>query len=104
MNKWGYVYLILMPDGVYKIGYGASAQKRLRQLQRIHNTRLYLIDDCRCYHPKLLEKQLHNKFGLQKDHRGEFFHLSEDDVLWITAKFKGLQNAVINKSSLEEAI
>lgn len=79
-SKPGYVYLIQYPENRFKLGCSHSPAKRLRQLQRTAPQRLYLLHSVWSPDMFALEKELHQRYGLKKDKRGEYFRLSEDDV------------------------
>lgn len=96
MDCWGDCYLLWYKDlNIYKIGFGKSAKKRHLQLQRTYPKPLYMIDSCHCYNPRLLEKQLHQQYGLKRERRGEFFQLNDDDVASILNTFKQLRGTTI---------
>lgn len=103
MDIWGYCYLIMFDQssGAYKIGYGKSADKRLKQFQRTNIQRLYMIATCYCYHPRLLEKLLHQKYGTSRLRRSsEFFYLSDEQVREICEMFKRLENTHIYREAV----
>lgn|GEM_PF-6835359 len=104
MDIWGYCYLFWYRDlNIYKIGFGKSAHKRLLQLQRTYPKPLVMVDSCYCFNPRLLEKQLHQKYGGKRQRRGEFFNLNDDDVVQIISTFKDLQNTIIEPIKLNIA-
>lgn len=81
----GYVYLIQYPSGCYKIGRSKSPTSRFLQLQRTSPQRLYLLHTVWTRDMVALEKALHQQYGTKKDRRGEYFRLSEDDVIKIAS-------------------
>ena len=98
VDIWGYCYLFWYRDlNIYKIGFGKSAQKRLLQLQRTYPKPLIMVDSCYCFNPKLLEKQLHQKYGSKRERRGEFFKLDDDDVVAVLQVFKESNGAAISR-------
>lgn len=104
MNCWGYCYLLWYKDlNIYKIGFGKSAHKRHLQLQRTYPKPLYLIDSCHCFNPRLLEKQLHQKYCTKRQRKSEFFRLNDDDVADILGMFKDFRGKIIEKFSVAQA-
>lgn len=102
--SWGYCYLLWYRDvNIYKIGFGKSAQKRLVQLQRTYPKPLVLVDSCYCFNPRLLEKQLHQKFGSKRERRGEFFNLNDDDVVEVIKTFTSCRGTEIKNQQLARA-
>jgi hypothetical protein len=62
-----------------------------------------MVDSCYCFNPRLLEKQLHQKYGGKRQRRGEFFNLNDDDVVEVINTFKSFQNMIIEPIKLNIA-
>lgn len=56
-----------------------------------------MIDSCYCFNPRLLEKQLHQKYGEKRQRRGEFFVLDDVDVIEVLEIFKTRRGTVVDK-------
>ena len=75
-------YLILdKGSGLYKIGKAQNVQIRLKSIKGMCPT-AELIASCKAD----FEKELHDHFEIKKE-TGEWFHLSQKDVIWIKNKF-----------------
>lgn len=66
---------------LYKIGItGKSPEKRLKELQTGNAVKLILVDKFQTKHGFLMETAMHAIFKLKRK-EGEWFELSEEDVL-----------------------
>jgi predicted GIY-YIG superfamily endonuclease len=80
----GYVYLMLMPTGVYKIGCSTDPQRRLKAMRAKFGKGIELIHVISCADYGAAEQALHSKY--QHRHIAhERFALTEDDVAAIKA-------------------
>lgn len=78
-SKAGYIYLLLYPDG-YKIGHSKKPWQRQKQLQGMHPKRIYQVCSIFTADAKALEKELHNKYAMQRTDSREFFNLTDEQV------------------------
>lgn len=79
------MYVIRMgKTDLYKIGWAlGSTNRRLKQLQTGNPEKLEILMDFRVSDAESLEKYLHY-FLLNKNVRGEWFQLSEEDLSWLS--------------------
>lgn len=88
----GYVYVIKSPStGLYKIGRTRSPKARFNTFKTSNPDVLECIHLHKCDDMEYLEGMLHNAFS-RKRVRGEWFSLSEDDLIQI--------NAIVNLPAL----
>lgn len=78
----GYVYLICDPkDEYYKIGVTTgSIENRIKKLQTGNGTELHISSWFECPYPFKLEKLLHARFNMKREH-GEWFSISPSEVI-----------------------
>lgn len=80
-GKHGYVYLIKAElTNTYKIGLSDNPKRRLWQLQGQADEPLTLTHTIETPDMYRTEKTLHTKYGKQRLRKGEWFHLSDEDV------------------------
>lgn len=80
-RKDGYVYLIAYPNNHFKIGFSSSVKRRLSQLQSMSIEKLYLYKTIFSSDKRLTEKILHEHFGKYKIRKGEFFLITDEQIL-----------------------
>jgi hypothetical protein len=74
------VYLIRAENGLVKIGCSTGIERRLMYLQTGTPHELTLLGVIETDHPRELERQLHKRFA-DRRRRGEWFELSEDEII-----------------------
>lgn len=87
MKKHGFVYCITSQDsGLTKVGFSYDPEKRLKQLQTGHGSKLRMPLKIRSKNPRALEARLHLVFN-HKRQAGEWFRLDQEDFDLITREF-----------------
>lgn len=81
----GYIYIIADGEGYIKVGVSSSPEKRMKQLQTGHASRLRLIysEEFRCSRKHLLrvENMVHGEIGnVYKRYSGEWFKVDEEEL------------------------
>lgn len=78
-NMQGYIYVIYVGDGLYKIGKTANLERRLNELSEERVVRLIRAENI-----TKLENQLHKQFSNKRiTSSQELFKLNDSDILYI---------------------
>ena len=78
-NMRGYVYVIYVGDGLYKIGKTADLERRFNELREERLVRLINADNITKLESKI-QKRFSNK---RQTHSQELFRLNDQDILYI---------------------
>jgi hypothetical protein len=78
----GFVYLIRIESGLYKIGKAKDMAKRLQPFSVLFPMKWELVYQFKSNDYSAAEARLHNKFAEKRD-IGEWFRLTADDVEYI---------------------
>lgn len=82
-SEMGYVYILQSEDGYRKIGRTINPQRRIPelQIQLPHKVRQEFLLMCALGQERNVERLLHQKFS-SKRVNGEWFKLTQEDLLW----------------------
>ena len=86
-RKSNCVYLIGAPNGLVKIGIANDVQARFRDINNMSPIELHIIHSFSSDDSPEIEKELHGHFG-GKRVKGEWFNLTQDDIIWIKERYE----------------
>lgn len=87
----GFVYLLKIPEGIYKIGVSKNVDKRIKQLQTGNTEEITLVEKFESNYPYKVESSLHRRYNYDNI-KGEWFYLTDEQVNNFLSNCKMLEN------------
>lgn len=97
-TRSGFIYLIQIPSGEYKIGRSSDVGRRIQEFSTGSPHEFHLVHKIAADDMVQAEKKLHEQY-LPKSIKGEWFHLTPEDVECIS-RFVSFEAGEFVKSSI----